>query len=626
MIKFIKNISLSLYSIIVYSSVCYGQDKEVLSGIVRDALDRTPISNAHIYTSSGESTATDSLGIFKLFYTSQDSAYTVISHIGYKNDTIFSSQVKFPQTIEVNLATLATRLNEVVIHTVYDPALILMRKVIEGIPKNYHRDSCSSHYVLLRESLQLKGNDSTPLYLIETIIKDHASFESKNLNYQIDLLNARTFINSDYYNFSEIGLTGTAFIYKKYDPVLTLSGPLDISNYERKYKFSITDTLYVSNKTFIKLNFKRNNDTAPHGYLIVNIKDFSISEFYISRSKEHSFLPSIDSYKRKSIGLFVTYNWAKDHYVINELNVAQEYFPFKGDTLVSQGYYLNLKDRPCEKDRLINISLNEDDVLLDELDKKKVPKWKPVSIAETKKFDYLFEQETIPKGQKAGTNRKKSFKSRLRLGYRVPLWIRNISDFNIDFKHPNVSFNGSPSADKSFDVSIGATITYKTHNNLLSRIGAFDSFNRNRFSNRYVEVLYEKEINDNATSFLNTGIQFNYLKQRIFLASITGANLFSVRKREFDSGEFEIYFEQRSLSISPVVSYSQKVGRSSYLEFGGSLPINTFIKNGIFFIEKDSFFKRKQAFTNENLIIMSRERVLINNTLSLFFDITWRLK
>lgn len=619
-----KYISL-IYLLIFYSSLCCGQNSKILTGIVKDVLDQNPVSNAYIYSNSGSATVTDSLGGFKLSCPDQGFQYIVISHIGYQNDTILTSQVRPDQTMEVNLVYLPTHLNEVVVYDKYDPALILMRKVIESIPKNYNRDECSSYYALLRESLQLKGNDSIPLYLIENIIKDYANVNGNKLNYKVDLLNTRTFINPSYYNFSEIGLTGTAFVNEKYNPVLTLSGPLNPSHFENRYKFMIIDTLYISNNEFIKLRFKRNKDSTHQGYLIVNSKDYSISEFYISQSKEDSFLPTIDSYKRKSIDLFVTYKWSKDHYIIDKLNVSQEYFPFKGDTLMSQGQYLNLKDHYCEEYQKINIPLNKDEVLLDEIDKKKASPWKPSSRVETKEFDYLFEQG-ISEQEKSKRNQKKSFKSKLRLGYRVPFWIRNVNSFTINFQHPYVPLNETISTERVFDISIGAIISYKASENMLFRIGAFDSFKRNRFSSRYIEILYEKNLNQNFKSFLNFGIQFNYLKQRIFLESITGANSFNISGKAFDSGDFETYFEQRSFTISPIVSYSYKIGRSAYLEIGGFMPINIIVQDGVFFFENDSFLKRKRAFTDENLTITSENEVLISNTPNLFFGIKWQLK
>lgn len=402
-----KKLIVAFCTVSIFCIISYGQEKNVLEGIIRDASDQNYISNAYIYTNSGVSTVTDSLGGFKLSYPGQGLAYIVISHIRYQNDTIFTSQVQPGQRIKVNLISRATHLNEVVVYDVYDPALILMRKVIESIPKNYNRDGCSSHYALIRESLQLKGNDSIPLYLIETIIKDYASPESNKLAYKVDVLNARTFISHDYYNFSKIGLTGTAFINEKYNPVLTLSGPLASSNNEKKYTFSIIDTSHVSNEEFIKIEFKRNkSSTSYQGHLIINSSDFSISEFYLSRSNENPFLLEIDAYKKKQLKLYINYKKEGTYYDVHEIKVYQEYFPYKREALVSKGHYLNLENRSCELNHQINIPLNRDDVLMEELRNKKVPKWKASSMAETKKYDYLFEQETIPGRQKVEDKKK----------------------------------------------------------------------------------------------------------------------------------------------------------------------------------------------------------------------------
>lgn len=622
-----KKLIVAFCTVSIFCIISYGQEKNVLEGIIRDASDQNYISNAYIYTNSGVSTVTDSLGGFKLSYPGQGLAYIVISHIRYQNDTIFTSQVQPGQRIEVNLISRATHLNEVVVYDVYDPALILMRKVIESIPKNYNRDGCSSHYALIRESLQLKENDSIPLYLIETTIKDYASPESNKLDYKVDVLNARTFINHDYHNFSKIGLTGTAFINEKYNPVLTLAGPLASSNNEKKYTFSIIDTSHVSNEEFIKIEFKRNkSSTSYQGHLIINSSDFSISEFHLSRSKENAFLLEIDAYKKRQLKLYINYKKAGTYYDVHEIEVYQEYFPYKREALVSKGHYLNLENRSCELNHQINIPLNRDDVLMEELRKKKVPGWKPSSMAETKKYDYLFEQETIPGRQKVEDTQKKSIKSRLRLGYQVPLWIMNVSDFNVRFQNPNVFLIDSVNADKSVGISIATIISYEIGGFALIEFGGFSSFRKNNFSSTFLNLQYEWRIDKEATSLLSFGVRASYFKQRVFLQKISNSDAFSVNGKKFDSGKFETYFEQRSFTISPIVTYLHKIGRSAYLEFGGFLPINTFMKNGIFLIENDSFFKRKRAFTGENLTITPGDEVLISNIPNLFFGIRWKLK
>ena len=611
----------------IFCIISYGQEKNVLKGTIRDASDQSYISNAYIYTNSGVSTVADSLGGFKLSYPGQSLAYIVISHIGYQNDTIFTSQIKPNRTIEVKLASLPTHLNEVVVYDVYDSALILMRKVIESIPKNYNRDGCSSHYALIRESLQLKENDSIPLYLIETIIKDYASSKSNKLDYKVDVLNTRTFINHDYYNFSKIGLTGTAFINEKYNPVLTLSGPLASSNNEKKYTFSIIDTSYVSNEEFIKIEFKRNkSSTSYQGHLIINSSDFSISEFHLSQSKENAFLLEIDAYKKRQLKLYINYKKGRTYYDVHEIKVYQEYFPYKGEALVSKGHYLNLEDRSCELNHQINIPLNRDDVLMEELRNKKVPKWKPSSMAETKEYDYLFEKETIPGRQKVEDKQKKSIKSRLRLGYQVPLWLMNVSDFNVRFQNTTVFFIDSVNADKSVGISIATIISYEIGDFALIEFGGFSSFRKNNFSSTFLNLQYEWGIDKEATSLLSFGVRASYFKQRVFLQTISNSDVFSVNGKKFDSGEFETYFEQRSFTISPIVSYSCKIGRSAYLEIGGFIPINITVQNGVFFNENDSFLKRKRAFTDENVTITSEDEVLISNTPNLFFGIKWQLK
>ena len=125
-----KKLIVAFCTVSIFCIISYGQEKNVLEGVIKDASDQSYISNAYICTNPGGSTVADSLGGFKLSYLGQGLAYIVISHIGYQNDTIFASQVKPGQKIEVNLISRTTLLNEVVVHDVYDPALILMRKVI----------------------------------------------------------------------------------------------------------------------------------------------------------------------------------------------------------------------------------------------------------------------------------------------------------------------------------------------------------------------------------------------------------------------------------------------------------------------------------------------------------------
>ncbi|MEM0940822.1 MAG: carboxypeptidase-like regulatory domain-containing protein [Bacteroidota bacterium] len=612
--------------IIIYSAISCGQKINTLSGKVKDFQNQHPISNAYVYTNSGNTAITDSLGVFNLTHLNQDIAYVVVSHVGYKNDTIVFSQVEPDQPMEVNLNILATYLDEVVVQDVNDPALLLIRKVIENLPKNYKREGCSSHDVLLREALQLKGNDSIPLYLVEATLKDYVNVEGKKLKYEVDLLRTRNYIHPNYGRYTKVELTGTAFINKKYNPVLTLSGPLDRSHNEKRYTFSIIDTSYVSNGKYIKLQFKHNKNTEFQGYLIVNSDDFSFSEYHLSQSKKNPFLLDIDTYKKKTLELHVTYKKTGMYYDIDEIKAKQEYFPFKGDTLLSEGHYLNLKDRFCQENHQISIPLKENEVLLDRLDHKKAPEWTPSSILEMRKFDYLFKHKTISGKQRAEVKQRKSFKSRLRLSYQTPLWISNVNHFNINFQHPVVFFNDSINNDRSVNISIATIISYEINHFFLIELGGFDSLKKNRFSSTFLNLLYEWKLGKEATSFLSFGARFNYFKQRVFLQSMTEGEKFDVKGKKFDSGEFETYFEQRSFTIAPILSYLQRISHSTYLEFGCYFPINTIVKNGVFINEKDSFFRRKRAFTNENVLVISDEETVIKNTLNVFFGIKWLLK
>lgn len=202
----------------------------------------------------------------------------------------------------------------------------------------------------------------------------------------------------------------------------------------------------------------------------------------------------------------------------------------------------------------------------------------------------------------------------------------DVSDFNVRFQNPNVFFIDSVNADKSVGISIATIISYEIGDFALIEFGGFSSFRRNSFSSTFLNLQYEWEVDKEAVSLLSFGVRVSYFKQRVFLQTISNSDVFSVNGKKFDSGEFETYFEQRSFTISPIVTYLRKIGRSAYLEFGGFLPINTFMKNGIFLSEKDSFFKRKRAFTGENLTITPGDEVLISNIQNLFFGIRWKLK
>ena len=287
------------------------------------------------------------------------------------------------------------------------------------------------------------------------------------------------------------------------------------------------------------------------------------------------------------------------------MEVFQEYFQINGDTLVSDGHYYSLNTKACTEETSYEGGkrLNSSDILFDIVVNLDRPEWRDYSNVETKKFDYLFIKGKNLDLEKL-SNQKKSLKSRLRIGYRLPFWITSTSKSTVDFQHPIAAFRDSTTSKRELDFALETFLTYEISDSFLIEFGGFDSFQRRKFSGAHLNILYEKKINQsNAPTFINIGMRWSFMKQRQFFQSNTSSEVFSIEGKEFDSGEYDTYFEQRAFTLFPMVSFSKKFTNTSRLHIGCIYPINVASREGVFFQEIDSFLKQKKVFSSQNVAI-----------------------
>lgn len=230
---------------------------------ILDSESLMPIAYAHILFDDRGGTITNSQGEFVVDM--KKTKKIRISHIGYDSKNIISGQVKNKQLIylepKVNL------LNEVEIYSIHS----LMDKVRKGLKTNYISNTLNE-LMFFRVTLMKNGNEGQMSEGYIQVRRDKYFDRAKERKLEIHLLS----------NKKQNNLKNINFQYYSYQKLLQLSESfINLDN--NYYNFD-----YVKiDDDFLKLTFSpkekiKSNEVIYNGYLIINIRDYSIIEFQYS--------------------------------------------------------------------------------------------------------------------------------------------------------------------------------------------------------------------------------------------------------------------------------------------------------------------------------------------------------
>lgn len=250
----------------------HAHSQNKITKVLVDNLTKTPLNNATI-NNEKDYTISNSEGYF-MFISELDSIK--IRMLGYEKIKTTFKKLMHSCSDTIYLKQKAYELQEVVIQN----NEVLLAKVYKNLVKNYPFHTYSENFFL--RCILKKDNKIIKLEDLYGKLQRNSMFKTRNIkdfNFDVELLNLR-----------KTGLLDKSkkiadFEFLSFDVLLKWFST--IFKNHKQYQFNIEKT---NDSNFVKLEFNPRKEFISNGagYYIINLKDYSIKEFFSQTNPEYS--------------------------------------------------------------------------------------------------------------------------------------------------------------------------------------------------------------------------------------------------------------------------------------------------------------------------------------------------
>jgi hypothetical protein len=616
-----KKVLLSL--LIALSCVFQAFAQQYYSGKVIGS-DQIPIPYAHIQVGDiGLGTITNSNGDFKLYIPAHINISTInVSCIGYVPLNLTLTKPHVVIILKEDIKLLAE-----VIVTPRDHARELIEKAIANIPLNYPNHQ-EGHTGFFREMTYWEGNqDFAPIYIAEAVIKSlKKPYDQKSITGLVSLVEGRNYQSLNLDTLSTRIYAG-AHIPHRFDIIARRE---EFLSHPNAYNYEIRDTTRFNNKDVFKISFNKKKGNLS-GLVYVLDSSFAIIESDFKYKKFSAI--DIGDWKRKFKNYTVSYSYGKDlkwrlkHVVYNTA------FNMQKGVLNLSGEYITTNTEIEEVIIPYQERIQYADILLHKTGKYNPDFWKNFNITPDPKIEVFFNDLSPKQKDVERLNKNKrlnSLLSKLSLSYEMTYAQLELQNYLVTFANSQISLNQSASSKSISSIGISTGLQYRLKSNYIIGLKSVASFSKGKVESYDFELLKEININPKGRPiFLSPGLQIGHQKMSYFLDDFKSDNTFTISGKKFDSGETDLYLQQKGIRLQPLISI--RIEKSERLRFVLTAGYNFILSSdtGLFFDETNQFFlKQKSAFLKNNNggLLINHEGNLLENNFSLSFGLNFRLK
>lgn len=566
------------------------------------------LKGVHVHlANSSLGTITNSQGDFRLVLpTGSVIEGLTISHIGYKNRFIPYNAL----TRTITLAEQPTELDEVAIMP-RDYARELVENAIKKIPVNYPNEE-ERHTGFLRESTSWDKTGTNPIYVVETVLetikKPYAKTKSprghvrivesrKHENSQIDSLNYRIYGGHHHLN--------------RFDIVSKRIGPLANPS---AYSFELIDTTSLNGKDVYEVFFHKKNEAQGHLYIMDSTFAFVKGVFHYEQFSPFKIEDRNRVFLDFTIEYYHSFSDNRWRYKYSHYNTAFDRnkrilfltSEYTSSNVVTNPGEIAYVERAHYRDILFNNQVAYDSNF-----------WSNHTIIQSNdEVELLFNQEDS-KQSTLSSKTEKAIKalSRLRSSIEVVYQPIDLGSYTLTYSNPQFFINLTDRKQTITRVGLSSGLHYELDRSFVIGIKSLTTFSIEGVFSADIEMLKEMKLNSHGRPwFISPGFSLGYQLLSHSLETVNSNDSFKVKKKEFDSGQTDLYLQQRSIRFRPFLLLG--IEKNQRIQFYISAGYNVALSNntGVLFDETNQFFlKQKTSFLKNG-----EENLSISNSSGLF--------
>ncbi|MEM9895047.1 MAG: carboxypeptidase-like regulatory domain-containing protein [Bacteroidota bacterium] len=537
----------------------------------------------------------------------------IVSSIGY-----VSREITLTENFNtIRLAEDVTNLGEVVVVPT-DRARLLMEEVIKKIPDNYPSTD-EKHTGFYRELAYWDSLRTQSVYAVEMVLDSYKKSYAKPVKTgKVKLLEGRRYEDETLDSLKNRFYAG-AHDAHNLDFVAKRAGPLSKPD---KYDFQLVDTVKNNGKRIFELEYKKKEKVLGK----IFIEDSSLA---IIRYESLAFYPESDRIYRD-----YTVDYTSNEGIWRLSNIAYNTaFGLAYGRIYLYTEYVST-DVSEEIEKLPYLEqFQYQDVVLDNTGAYDSTFWNNYNIiAPEKGVEELFaSQKQLPQDQEAptyeGINRRLEIFSRLRSSFSINAAFVTVAEQKITYQNDAFTVDEALKEKLQPAIFIATAVQYEIRDDLYIGFRSTIPITTTVINAFDLELIREFNLNKKGRPIsFSPGFSFGYLATSKKLRDVSAEGNFSVRGTEFDSGEANLFLQQRAFRIKPTLSVGVEISRKIQLALTSGLNINLAEATGLYFDESDQFFlKQKARFLrngNESLNISNNQPLL--NRWNAAFQVFWR--
>ena len=562
------------------SGQLFAQQDTVIQGIVVDQENHQPIPFAHFQSPQGGFISNQE-GRFALTVNdSIDSLQVFISAIGFA-----SKQVTLSSAIKntVRLQPEDVHLDEVVL-AYEDPAIGLIKKVIENLPKNYPNTFEQLHGEI-NENTYWDAQKTKPIYAFNAKIRaDKFSYAQKNTTGNIELLEKKVVLN----DLDSLGIRfyGGGHMVHHLDFVMGRKNMLS-KNKIKQFELAITDTLGYNNYTVAALQFK---NKAIKGTAYIDLQSHALVrvERTIDPAELKNPLGFLQPYQRIYVHEIIDYAKHVDgQWRINFIH-----------------YRTGFKHQKAQKE--IHI---DDTFILEKAERGTAV----IPVGDRVLYSDILLHKIDLDLQSSSNKKERLFRVLSRFRFLTSFSVIPLGINEHQLYSPALGINKNQTERKDQVLAVHFQYDYRVKNNWGIRFSNGSSLQNKRFENYALGGWKEKDLNLNGKWNYEWSTSLEYRKLRINHGGIELDETIRYKNKQFDSGRIDYFSEQRDFGWSTQINlnyrFNQKATVGVYLNY--FFPLIR--QQGLFVTERNEFWfwNRANVFV-KNTVESTHERHIDN--------------
>ena len=559
----------------------FAQKESVFKGELTNIEDLQSVTFAHFQSEQGGFISNQQGSFHFVVDDTIDSLHVFISAIGYASKEVYLTSSK-ENTIHMQPIQLSL---EEVILDYEDPAVALVKKVIQNIPQNYP-NQFEQLYGEINESTYWDSLKTKPIYKASARTRsDKFSYSKKNSFGNVELLDENVIL----YDFDSLDLRFYAGVHRvHYGDFVKARKDILEKNKVKNFDLAIQDTLTYNNLNVIRLNYKNN---LIKGIVHVDVENYAIVrvERFVDPSTVKEPLGFLLRHQRSYYHEIIDYSRGEDDkWRINFMHYETGFKYKKVDKEIhlDNTYFLQKIEKGKEVIPL-NRRIKYTDVLLNKIDLE-LPKTK-------NKREKIFR-----------------FFDRLRSAFSLSLLPIKINAHRLEAPMLGINMNFENETKVLYAYQFRYDYSFK-NNWGVNLIGA-SSLEKQEYESYALGFWKENEIDMNGRWRYEISTAFENRKLRINHGRFKFQEPFSYEGKKFDSGELNRFSEQRDFGVNMKFSLNFRCTEKTIIGLFGSyfFPINS--QQGLYLEEKKEFwFWNKSKFFDQNALTTSHDKIIEND-------------